>query len=806
MVLGIWLLLLLLPSAPAWGQSRPEIQSVTLAWDPSPDSSVAGYCFYVTAFGTPNPAQRVDVGAQTQFTVTNLQTGVTYLFYVTAYDGSRTESDPSNQIAYTPGGPNPPDQLRAVVTGSHQITLFWNDNSTNEDGFNIERSLDGINFTLIATTGPDVTNYTVLDEAGFPADTYPYWFRVSSFQGVTASPYSTSATAITNKADLEVLSVVPAPLAPVEDAPVWFSATVVNVGAAATPQGVGFRLAFQIDGGPPVAWADASDSIPPGGTMTLAARDGPGGQSTWLAAAGLHTVNALVLAPDAVVAAGPPFNLPLLVAPANRQLILAGVPASATVECDAVPPPPIVTATDNCGTAPLIVMTETRLPGGCPQNYRLVRTWTATDTCGSQNTATQVLTVRDTRPPVLVGVPADATVPYDAVPTAPVVTAVDNGDPAPGVTMIETLAAGSCPLSYELKRTWTATDVCGNRRVATQVLTVQDTTPPVLLGVPADTTVASDAVPPPPVVTAIDNADPDPVVTMSETNLPGSSAQGYQLVRTWTASDACGNQTSARQVITVQPAAYPAWHWVVLQNTSLHFSWAALASQDSNSIATGPSFVAAVTNFTLAGGSVGTTPGGAFWYSPPDNGFASADTLLYAVSNNVGTIVSATGAVQVVSNPTVPAVALDPPAVGTLVTLRDEVRLSATVNDPEHRIERVEFFAGQDLVAVATNRIGNSYGVVWSGARTAGWTLSATAYTSDRRIIGSAPTNLLLVSLAMPTTAGRSVVVEVSPDLVNWTVIKFYFLGPSLLTGAPGTFNFEDRSSALVRFYRARTL
>ena len=49
---------------------------------------------------------------------------------------------------------------------------------------------------------------------------------------------------------------------------------------------------------------------------------------------------------------------------------------------------------------------------------RLTRVWTATDNCGNVATATQVITVQDTTDPVLVGVPADATVECDAVPAA----------------------------------------------------------------------------------------------------------------------------------------------------------------------------------------------------------------------------------------------------------------------------------------------------------------------------------------------------------------------------------------------------
>jgi hypothetical protein len=39
---------------------------------------------------------------------------------------------------------------------------------------------------------------------------------------------------------------------------------------------------------------------------------------------------------------------------------------------------------------------------------------------------------------------------------------------------------GDCPGRYTLYRTWTATDRCGNESSATQVITVQDTTPPVV--------------------------------------------------------------------------------------------------------------------------------------------------------------------------------------------------------------------------------------------------------------------------------------------------------------------------------------
>lgn len=82
------------------GQQLPPPPSVTLAWSPSPDSSVTGYKLYygdVSATLT----NQLNVGPALTATVTNLQVGVTCFFFATAYDASGVESEPSNFITYT---------------------------------------------------------------------------------------------------------------------------------------------------------------------------------------------------------------------------------------------------------------------------------------------------------------------------------------------------------------------------------------------------------------------------------------------------------------------------------------------------------------------------------------------------------------------------------------------------------------------------------------------------------------------------------------------------------------------------------
>src|ERR1035441_64708 len=71
--------------------------------------------------------------------------------------------------------PNAPSNLTASVISALQIGLSWTDASTNEDGFKIERSLDGINFTQIAQVLPNTTNYR--NATLFPSTTYSYRVR-----------------------------------------------------------------------------------------------------------------------------------------------------------------------------------------------------------------------------------------------------------------------------------------------------------------------------------------------------------------------------------------------------------------------------------------------------------------------------------------------------------------------------------------------------------------------------------------------------------------------------------------------------
>lgn len=82
-------------------------KTVSLAWDAptqntdgSPLTDLAGYrVFYGTSSG--NYSKSVYVGDTITCVISNLSSGTTYYFVVTAYDTSGNESDYSNEVAKT---------------------------------------------------------------------------------------------------------------------------------------------------------------------------------------------------------------------------------------------------------------------------------------------------------------------------------------------------------------------------------------------------------------------------------------------------------------------------------------------------------------------------------------------------------------------------------------------------------------------------------------------------------------------------------------------------------------------------------
>jgi hypothetical protein len=246
--------------------------------------------------------------------------------------------------------------------------------------------------------------------------------------------------------------------------------------------------------------------------------------------------------------------------------VISSIPSDLTVECAAAVPAAndsAVVATDNCGGSPVISHSDQTIPGTCPNKLVVKRTYTATDSCGNHSSMTQTITVNDDTAPVISSIPGDLTVEcVGAVPTAndAAVIATDNCGGAPVITHSDQTTPGTCGNKFVIKRTYTATDVCGNSSSATQTITINDDTAPMISGIPADLTVeCASAVPAPndAAVTATDNCGGTPVITHNDQTTPGSCANKLVVKRTYTATDACGNSSSATQTITVNDDTAP---------------------------------------------------------------------------------------------------------------------------------------------------------------------------------------------------------------------------------------------------------
>jgi hypothetical protein len=90
--------------------------------------------------------------------------------------------------------PNTPLNLAAQFVATNQIRVTWVDLATNELGYIIERSLDCVNFTRIATNAPNTTQFL---DTGLLANT-AYCYRVRSFNAENESVASNVAAGSTS--------------------------------------------------------------------------------------------------------------------------------------------------------------------------------------------------------------------------------------------------------------------------------------------------------------------------------------------------------------------------------------------------------------------------------------------------------------------------------------------------------------------------------------------------------------------------------------------------------------------------------
>lgn len=119
------------------------------------------------------------------------QAGETY--YVSV-DGSNGAVGSYTLAVNCSPAPLAPGGLSAAAVSHNQINLAWNDNSDNETSFKIERSPDGTTgWTQVGTAGANLTSY----QSKALQENTPYFYRVRAANAIGNSPYSNTASAVT---------------------------------------------------------------------------------------------------------------------------------------------------------------------------------------------------------------------------------------------------------------------------------------------------------------------------------------------------------------------------------------------------------------------------------------------------------------------------------------------------------------------------------------------------------------------------------------------------------------------------------
>ncbi len=201
-----------------------------------------------------------------------------------------------------------------------------------------------------------------------------------------------------------------------------------------------------------------------------------------------------------------------------------------------------------------VTVSNNALASGFPVDANSV-TWTAKDVNGLTTTAVQKVTVEDTTPPVVVA-PANITVEATG-PVTPISIGVGtahdlvDGDIRP---------TNNAPTAFPVGETtviWIAMDSHGNTGAATQIITVQDTTPPALT-VPGSIHILLNTPPTDPSITSFfasasanDLADGTVAVTY---NQPSSYSVIGPMQITFTSIDGHGNQAAQSSWIYVEYA------------------------------------------------------------------------------------------------------------------------------------------------------------------------------------------------------------------------------------------------------------
>jgi titin len=178
-----------IPVAPSELTATAGMGQVSLAWSDNSFDETGFAIHRCAGAGCTNFARIAQVGANVKaYNDTSVAASTAYRYRVYAVNAAGNSS-PSN-IADVTTGPVPaaPASLTATAVNATSVSLRWNDNSSNESGFRIERCSGSScnNFVQVGQVGAGVTTFT----NGGLSRNQTYRFRVRAFNANGSSGYS----------------------------------------------------------------------------------------------------------------------------------------------------------------------------------------------------------------------------------------------------------------------------------------------------------------------------------------------------------------------------------------------------------------------------------------------------------------------------------------------------------------------------------------------------------------------------------------------------------------------------------------
>ena len=156
-----------LTSLQASSNSPPDIQSVALGWNASPDPAANGY-FLCWGYAADQCTNRLDVGNVTNTSITGLSLGISYWFNIVTYDGTGRESAPSNDITYQPAAARRPVEPPSLSLGIFQadgggIVAQFSFQGQASAIYDVQATTDFQQWTVIGTTNCEASGVVTIE-------------------------------------------------------------------------------------------------------------------------------------------------------------------------------------------------------------------------------------------------------------------------------------------------------------------------------------------------------------------------------------------------------------------------------------------------------------------------------------------------------------------------------------------------------------------------------------------------------------------------------------------------------------------